>query len=42
MAGLSDAEAFGNAAPYLGDREALSVSFDTAGGRQVAVATLGD
>lgn len=40
LAGLSDAEAFATAAPYLGDREALSVSFDTAGGRQVAVATL--
>jgi hypothetical protein len=40
MADLADASAFAAAAPYLGDRNALSVSFDTGAGRQVAAATL--
>jgi hypothetical protein len=40
VAALADAAAFGAAAPYFGDRRALSVSFDGPGDRQVAHATV--
>ncbi len=42
IAALPDASAFGAAAPYFSDRRALSVSFDTMGGRQVAETRVGE
>ena len=42
VASLADAAAFGVAAPYFGDRRALTVSFDTMRGRQVAESRVGE
>ena len=42
IAALRDAAAFGAAAPYFSDRRALSVSFDTMSGRQVAQARVAE